>query len=84
LYRWKEPSCPQAILYVSRCLLASGERASYRGGDGTIVRRGALGGEVDAIGSLELDLKSGYGGVSGSALSSMGSSDQRRCGRSPC
>jgi hypothetical protein len=30
---------------------------TYRGGDGSVVRRGALSGEVHAIGSLQLDLK---------------------------
>jgi hypothetical protein len=57
---------------------------TYRGGDGSVVRRGALSGEVHAIGSLELDLESGCRYVSGCAQRPMDVSDLRQCGRSPC
>lgn len=59
-------------------------RASYRRGDWAIVCGSALGGEVDAVGSLELDLKGSCGSVSRSAQSSMNIPDLRQCGRSPC
>lgn len=37
---------------------------TYRRGDGPIVGRGSLGGEVDTVGGLELDLKGSCGRVS--------------------
>ena len=57
---------------------------TYRGGDGAIVGRGSLGGEVDTVGSLELDLKGSCGRVSGWTWGSIGVADLRQCGRSPC
>lgn len=38
---------------------------AYRRGNGAIVRRGTLSGEVDAVGSLELNLKLGCGELAG-------------------
>ena len=58
--------------------------ATYRRGDWAVVCRGALGGEVDAIGSLELDLELGCAAVSiRKALVDDAPHLQQR-GRSPC
>lgn len=57
---------------------------AYRGSDGAIVGGGSLGGEVDTVGGLELDLKGSCGRVSGRAGGSIGVADLRQCGRSPC
>jgi hypothetical protein len=48
------------------------------------VRRGALGSEVDAIGSLELDLKLGCAVVSMCKAPGSDAPDLQRRGRSPC
>jgi hypothetical protein len=57
---------------------------TYRGGDGAIVGRGSLGGEVDTVGGLELDLKGSCWRVSAWSSASIGVADLRQCGRSPC
>lgn len=61
---------------------ASGQH--YRGGDGSIMGRRALGGEVDTVGSLELDLEGGWCALAGASTLSDGESNQQRRGRSPC
>ena len=57
LYRWKEPSCPRAVASISYGLILYCRKSTHRRGDGTIMSRDALGGEVDTVGSLELHLK---------------------------
>lgn len=91
LYRWEAPSCPRAVHTVSIGLLhgVRGVRGvridpTYRGGDGSIVRRRALSGEVDAVGSLELDLELGCAVVSMRNAPPGILPDLRQRGRSPC
>jgi hypothetical protein len=50
---------PSSCCRHSQCrvLVLTACAGTYGRGDGAAVRRGALGGEVDAIGSLELDLE---------------------------
>jgi hypothetical protein len=57
LYRWKEPSCPRAVVPVSLLRSFCWCASAYRRADGAAVGGDTLGGEVDTVGGLELDLK---------------------------
>lgn len=84
VYRLKVPSCPQAEQCVSLPWLPSECVRTYGRGDGARVRGDTLGGEVDTVGSLELDLKGSWAEVSARRWGSIDCSDLRQCGRNPC